>query len=238
MSPSRAQVNINSLRLQRRALTRLKQAYDAYETAFVILADGLLDEHVWEHLVRAENRASLRQLELRLLQAQKQHPIPDVPRVRQETYYRLIQVSSHLSYLAGELSDARRALAKIDTAKSERSDAHEPHSYEELEALHALFALSALQRGPDLSPQNGLSLGLSVPRTVAGASSPASVDVGVSSGKRGAAKDGDNNNNNEDAELRPSVLMSTLDAHGPLRLDYAYLLERAGNVFAKQGATL
>lgn len=235
-------MNIDSLRLQRRALTRLKQAYDAYETAFVILADGLLDEHVWEHLVRAENRASLRQLELRLLQAQKQQPIPDVPRVRQETYYRLIQVSSHLSYLAGELSDARRALAKIDTAKFERSDASEPHSYEELEALHALFALSALQRGPDLSPQNGLSLGLSVPRTVSGASSPAhdaGVDAGVSSGKRGAAKDGDkNNNNNEDAELRPSVLMSTLDAHGPLRLDYAYLLERAGNVFAKQGATL
>lgn len=234
-------MNINSLRLQRRALTRLKQAYDAYETAFVILADGLLDEHVWEHLVRAENRASLRQLELRLLQAQKQQPIPDVPRVRQETYYRLIQVSSHLSYLAGELSNAHRALAKIDAGKFERSDAHEPHSYEELEALHALFALSALQRGPEPSPQNGLSLGLSVPRTVSGASSPArdaGVDVGVPSGKRGAAKDGDNNNNNEDAELRPSVLMSTLDAHGPLRLDYAYLLERAGNVFAKQGATL
>lgn len=231
-------MDINLLRLQRRALTRLKQSYDAYETAFVILADGLLDEHVWEHLIRAENRTSLHKLELHLAQIQKQQPMPDALHVRQETYYRLIQVSSHLSYLAGELSDAHRALAKIDAARFERFDAHEPHSYEELEALHALFALSALQRGPELSPQNGLSLGLSVPRTIAGASSPAGVDVGVSSGKRGAAKDGDNNNNNEDAELRPSVLMSTLDAHGPLRLDYAYLLERAGNVFAKQGATL
>ncbi|KAF8309110.1 hypothetical protein DL93DRAFT_1791742 [Clavulina sp. PMI_390] len=41
-----------------------------------------------------------------------------------------------------------------------------------------------------------------------------------------------------DADLLPSELMNALDAHGPRRFDYAYLLERAGNVFAKQGAVL
>ena len=214
-----------------------KRAYDAYEVAFVILAEGELDEHVWEHLLRAKNRLALRRLSTRLTATttpqSKSTPLPDS--VQRETYYRLIQVSSHLSHLAGILSGTGTGTSK-EVAENEESTETagrqvSGRSYEELEALHALFALASLQQGRPA--RHGHTLGLPRAESVSPGRFPESIRTSATAQSNVAASP----SGHDDDDLAPSDLMRPLDAHGPYRLDYAYLLERAADVFARQGAT-
>lgn len=116
-----------------RTYARLKQAYDAYELAFAVLADrgvdvaavgadigvglGGADESTWTHLVRAEQRAGLRSVVNGLRRGVVDKSLLEVPTsipsvLENETFYRLVQVSSHLSHLAGEIADARETLMR------------------------------------------------------------------------------------------------------------------------------
>jgi len=199
-----------------------KWAYDAYEIAFVVLAEGELDEHVWEHLLRAENRPALRRLSTRLatVSSTRQYRPPPTPdAVQRETYYRLIQVSSHLSHLAGILSGTDDAEMEASTKAAKREAAG--RSYDELEALHALFALASLQQGRPA--RHGHTLGVPRAESRSEARFPVTAESHAASGR-------------SEESLAPIDLMRPLDAHGPYRLDYAYLLERAADVFARQGA--
>jgi hypothetical protein len=209
-----------------------KRAYDAYEVAFVVLAEGELDEHVWEHLLRAKNRLALRHLSTRLATVSatpQSRSTPTPNSVQRETYYRLIQVSSHLSHLAGILSETESAENEESTEAARREVSG--RSYEELEALHALFALASLQQGRPA--RHGHTLGLARAESVRHGGFPASATSAQSNVASTPSPSG-----RDEEGLAPTDLMRPLDAHGPYRLDYAYLLERAADVFARQGATL
>lgn len=208
-----------------------KRAYDAYEIAFVVLAEGELDEHVWEHILRAKNRLALRRLTTRLAtasarpQSSQSILIPDS--VQRETYYRLIQVSSHLSHLAGVLSGTDDAGMEESAQGGKRQ-----RSYEELEALHALFALASLQQGRP--SRHGHTLGLPRAESVSPGRFPEVNRASASAQSNSASSP---SASGQEEGLAPIDLMQSLDAHGPRRLDYVCLLERAADVFARQGAT-